>query len=247
MTKLETNAIHAGMRPEENLQALSLPPISTGVSFKLPGFGSKLFEALLLESDEAAHAYSRWSNPTVRVLEKRMATLEGADAAVAVASGMAAISALVLTFLSAGDHIIVGEVCYVGAAELFGVHLPRFGIEVSMVDTSDLVQVQNAVRTNTKLIFIETPVNPILKIVDIAGCAAIAHAAGAKLVVDSTYATPVLQLPLHLGADFVIHSMTEVSQWAWRCHGGNRTGKPTRYLKNSPGHAGSSWRGAQSF
>ena len=209
MTKLETKAIHAGMLPEENLQALSLPPISTGVSYKLPAFGSKLFEALLLEHDQTEHVYSRWSNPTVRVLEQRMAALEGAQAAVAVASGMAAISALAFTFLSAGDHIIANEVCYAGAVELFGLHLPRFGIEINLVDTSDLDQVQQAIKPNTRLIYIETPVNPLLKIVDIGACAAIAHAVGAKLVVDSTFATPVLQNPIELGADYVIHSMTK--------------------------------------
>lgn len=209
MSKLETDSIHAGLDPDENLQALSLPPISTGVSYKLPAFGNKLFDALLMENDHAAHVYSRWSNPTVRVLEERVAALEGAPAAVAVASGMAAISALVLTFLSAGDHIIANEVCYAGAVELFALHLPRFGIEVSLVDTSDLDQVQDAVKPNTKLIYIESPVNPLMKIVDIGACAAIAHAAGAKLAVDSTFATPVLQRPMEMGADFVIHSMTK--------------------------------------
>lgn len=209
MSKLETDSIHAGLVPEENLQALSLPPISTGVSYKLPAFGSKLFDALLMENDQAAHVYSRWSNPTVRVLEERVAALENAPAAVAVASGMAAISALVFTFLSTGDHLIANEVCYAGAVELFAVHLPRFGIEVSLVDTSDLDQVQDAVRPNTKLIYIESPVNPLMKIVDIGACAAIAHAAGARLAVDSTFATPVLQRPFDIGADFVIHSMTK--------------------------------------
>ncbi len=209
MSKLETDSIHSGLVPEENLQALSLPPISTGVSYKLPGFGSKLFEALLLENNRTAHVYSRWSNPTVRVLEERMAALEGAPDSLAVASGMAAISALAFTFLSAGDHLIANEVCYAGAVELFALHLPRFGIEVSLVDTSDLDQVQDAVRPNTKLIYIESPVNPLMKIVDIGACAAIAHAAGAKLAVDSTFATPVLQRPMEMGADFVIHSMTK--------------------------------------
>ena len=111
MSKLETDSIHAGLVPEENLQALSLPPISTGVSYKLPAFGNKLFDALLMENDRAAHVYSRWSNPTVRVLEARVAALEGAPASVAVASGMAAITALVFTVRSAGDHLIANEVC----------------------------------------------------------------------------------------------------------------------------------------
>ncbi len=178
-------------------------------TFKLPRFGGKLFEALALSSPRAPHAYTRWSNPTLRALEDRLAALEGAEAAVVTATGMAAVSALVFTLLSSGDHLIASEVCYAGSVELFGLHLSRFGIEVSLVDTSDAGQVQAALRPNTKLIFVETPANPILRLADIAALAEIAHGAGAPLAVDSTWAGPLLQRPLALGADYVIHSLTK--------------------------------------
>ena len=122
---------------------------------------------------------------------------------------MAAVSALLLTLLGKGDHVVASEVCYAGSVELFGQHLPRFGIEVSLVDTSDLEQVQAALRPNTRLVYAETPANPILRISDIAALAEIAHAAGVPLAVDSTWASPALQQPLALGADFVIHSLTK--------------------------------------
>jgi methionine-gamma-lyase len=114
-----------------------------------------------------------------------------------------------LTLLSKGNHVVASEVCYAGSVELFGLHLPRFGIEVSLVDTSDLEQVRSAIRPNTRLVYAETPANPILRISDIAGLAGIAHAAGIPLAVDSTWASPALQQPLALGADFVIHSLTK--------------------------------------
>ena len=178
-------------------------------SFRLPRFGIKLFDALTMDSARPPYAYTRWSNPTVRALEDRLAALEGAEAGLAVATGMAAISALALTFLSSGDHLIASEVCYAGAVELSGLHLPRFGIEVSLVDTGDLDQVRAALRPNTRIVYAETPANPILRMADIGALAGIAHAAGALLAVDSTWAGPTLQRPLALGADYVIHSLTK--------------------------------------
>lgn len=178
-------------------------------TFKLPPFGAKLFDALTLGSPRAAHAYTRWSNPTLRALEDRLAALEGAEAAVVTATGMAAVSALNFTLLSSGDHLVASEVCYAGSVELFGLHLPRFGIEVSLVDTSDVEQVRAALRPNTKLVYVETPANPILRIADIAALAGVAHSAGALLAVDSTWAGPLLQQPLALGADYVVHSLTK--------------------------------------
>ncbi|MFN2220828.1 MAG: trans-sulfuration enzyme family protein, partial [Anaerolineae bacterium] len=190
-------------------------PLHMATSFRLPGFGKKLFDALLMESDRPPHAYTRWSNPTLRALEERMIALEEAGsttvdtAAVATASGMAAISAILLTFLNKGDHVVASEVCYAGAVELFGERLPRLGIEVSLVDTSDVGQVRAALRPETRLVYVETPANPILRIADIAGLSDLAHGAGALLVVDSTFAGPTLQRPLRLGADYVVHSMTK--------------------------------------
>jgi methionine-gamma-lyase len=122
---------------------------------------------------------------------------------------MAAVSALVLTFLSSGDHLIASEVCYAGSVELFGIHLPRLGIEVSLVDTSELDQVREAVRPNTRMIYVETPSNPIQRISDIQGLAEIAHSSRARLAIDSTWAGPTLQRPLDLGADYVVHSLTK--------------------------------------
>lgn len=204
----ETIAVHAGEGADPTTGALRLP-LHMATTFKLPRFGGKLFEALTLASPRAAHAYTRWSNPTLRALEDRLAALEGAKAAMVTASGMAAVSALIFTLLSGGDHLIASEVCYAGSAELFGLHLPRFGIQVSLVDTSDADQVRAALCPNTKLIFAETPANPILRIADIAALAEVAHTAGVPLAVDSTWAGPILQRPLALGADYVVHSLTK--------------------------------------
>ena len=204
----ETLAVHAGENADPTTGAMRLP-LHMATTFKLPKFGIKLFDALMMDSAKHPFAYTRWGNPTLRALEERLSALEGAEAAVVTASGMAAVSALVFTFLSAGDHIIASEVCYAGSVELFGIHLPRFGIEVSLVDTSDLDQVCAALRPNTKLIYAETPANPILRISDISELAKISHEAGAVLAVDSTWASPSLQKPIALGADFVIHSLTK--------------------------------------
>jgi len=204
----ETLAVHAGENPDPTTGATRMP-LHMATTFKLPKFGARLFDALMMDSQNPPFAYTRWGNPTLRSLEERLSALEGAEAAVVTASGMAAVSALVFTFLSSGDHLIASEVCYAGSVELFGIHLPRFGIEVSLVDTSDSDQVRAALRPNSRMIYVETPANPILRIADIAALAGIAHEAGTLLAVDSTWAGPVLQKPLDLGADFVIHSLTK--------------------------------------
>ncbi len=208
MNEFETFAVHAGEEADPETGALR-QPLHMSTTFKLPGFGIKLFEAIYMDTARPPYAYTRWCNPTLRALEDRLIALESAEAAVVVASGMAAISALIFTLLSSGDHLIASEVCYAGSVELFGEHLPRFGIEVSLVDTSDLEQVAAALKPNTKLIYAETPANPILRISDIAVLAEIAHQAGAQLAVDSTWASPALQKPLALGSDYVIHSLTK--------------------------------------
>jgi methionine-gamma-lyase len=206
--KFETLAIHAGENPDPNSGAIR-HPIHMSNTFKLPKFGIKLFDALLMESDSSPFVYTRWGNPTLRDLEERLTALEGAEAAVVTASGMAAISALVFTFLQKGDHLIASEVCYAGTVELFGQYLPRYGIEVSLLDTSDLEQVRAAVQTNTKMIFLETPANPILSITDIPEIVKIAHESNILVVVDSTWSGPTIQIPIKLGADFVIYSLTK--------------------------------------
>jgi cystathionine beta-lyase/cystathionine gamma-synthase len=212
-----TLAVHAGEEANPATGAMRLP-IDMATTFKLPPFGPGLIDALMLDSPHPPHAYTRWSNPTLRALEQRLVALETASLAPAkkkkvdalvTASGMAAVSALMLTLLGKDDHVIASEVCYAGSVELFGQYLPRYGIQVTLVDTSDLQQVQAALRPNTRLVYAETPANPILRLADISGLAGIAHAAGVPLAVDSTWASPALQQPLALGADFVIHSLTK--------------------------------------
>jgi methionine-gamma-lyase len=206
--RFDTQAVHAGQEPDPVTGSVT-PPIHMTTTFKLPEPGPRLMDALFLRGDRPPHVYSRWSNPSVRTLEEKMAALEGAEAGVAFASGMAAVSSVLFTFLSAGDHVVASDVCYAGTAELLGLHAGRYGIEVSLVDTSDAEAVRKALRPNTRLVYIETPANPILRLTDIAAVAGIAHQAGVPLVVDSTFATPVFQRPLSLGADFVLHSMTK--------------------------------------
>jgi methionine-gamma-lyase len=145
----ETLAIHAGEAADQETGALR-GPIHMTTTFKLPKFGVKLFDALFMESPDSPFVYTRWSNPTLRSLEERLAALEGAEECAVFGSGVGAISALALTLLSSGDHLVSSDICYAGALELFSLHLPRFGIEVSLVDSSDPDQVQAALKDNTK-------------------------------------------------------------------------------------------------
>lgn len=202
----ETLALHAGA-PAPALGAPVSPPLVAATSyFTTPdavGFSaSDMTEA-------SPHFYTRWSNPTVGLLEARLAALEGGAGAVCYASGMAAVSALFLSRLKAGDHLVLSEVCYAGVAEFGHDTLARFGIEATAVDTSEPTQVAAALRPTTRLVHVETPANPILKLSDIAAIAALAHGAGAELSVDSTIATPIATQPLALGADYVLHSLTK--------------------------------------
>ena len=207
---IDTLAIQAGEDPDDTASAAMRLPIEMSTSFKMPEFGPDLFDTMLLSSDRPKyHTYTRWTNPTLRAFEDRVAALEGAEAGLAFAGGMSAISGLALTILSQGDHVIISDVCYMGAVELFGTHLTRFGIQVSRVNTSDPQAVQEAIRPNTKMIYVETPSNPILRISNIPLLADIAHAGGAVLAVDSTFAGPTLQRPIELRADFVLHAATK--------------------------------------
>ena len=201
----QTLAIHGGERPDPATGASS-PNIvmsSTFVTDKPEGFSAyELTEA-------SPFVYTRWANPTVRQLEQKIALLEGSEACAAFASGMAAANAILFGELSSGDHVILSDVAYAGIAELARDTLPRLGVAVSKVDTSDLDALAEAVRDETKLIFIDTPCNPLLRLTDIAAVAEIATGAGARLAVDSTFASPVGSKPLALGADYVMHSATK--------------------------------------
>jgi cystathionine gamma-synthase len=206
MPRDATLSLHAGADNREIGEPASSPPVMATSFFTHPDAAG--FSANDL-SETAPHFYTRWSNPTLALLEARLAALDGGEAALTFASGMAAISALFLDRLASGDHLVLSNVCYAGVAELAHDILPKHGIVVTPVDTSNLDAVAAAMRPNTKLVHIETPANPILRLSDIAALAAIAHAGGAELSVDATIATPLGTKPLILGADYVVHSLTK--------------------------------------
>jgi len=177
-------------------------------------------EQRFIESGPDEFVYARYGNPTVRMFEERMALLEGSEDAFATASGMAAVSATLFSGLKAGDHIVSSKALFGSCLYNVETLLPRFGVEVSFVDGTDLDQWRAAVREDTKLVFFEAIANPTLEIIDIAGVAEIAHRVGAKVVVDNVFATPVFQRSLDLGADVVIYSATKHIDGQGRTLGG---------------------------
>lgn len=164
--------------------------------------------------------YSRFSNPTVAAFEQRMIDLEGAEAARATATGMAAVTAAVLAPLRAGDHVVAAKALFGSCRFIIEDLLPRYGIEATLVDGLDLDQWQRAMRPNTRTCFLESPTNPTLDVIDIGAVAAIAHQGGARLIVDNVFATPIWQSPLTLGADVVVYSATKHIDGQGRCLGG---------------------------
>lgn len=174
---------------------------------------------------EEGNVYSRFSNPTVTMLQDRLAAMEGAEACVATASGMAALLAIVMSLLKSGDHIVASRGLFGATQQLLGPIFERFGVVTSFVPATDLDAYRAAVQPNTKLFFIETPSNPLTQLVDIAAVAEIAHAAGALLVVDNSFCTPVLQRPLEHGADLVMYSATKALEGQGRVLGGAVLGR----------------------
>ena len=202
----ETMAVHAGEFVDPATRASS-PNLVMSVTFApeaVTGFSAR---------DEQGYdgfVYGRVGSPTVAQLEAKLAALEGADAALCFGSGVAAAHALICGRLGRGDHLIVPDANYVGIAELARDTLPRFGIEVSYVDIANTGEVAAAIRPNTRMLWLETPANPTMKLCDIAALARLAHERGVRdVAVDSTYATPMATQPLALGADFVVHSLTK--------------------------------------
>ena len=189
-----------------------------------------LTEGFVYDSADAAEArfkgtepgfiYARFGNPTVAMFEQRMALLEGAEAARATASGMAAVTAALMGLLRAGDHVVAARALFGSCLYVVEEWLPRFGVASTLVDGTDLDQWRAAMRPDTKVCFLESPTNPQLEIFDVAAIAEIAHAGGAKLVVDNVFATPLLQQPLALGADVVVYSATKHIDGQGRCLGG---------------------------
>jgi len=192
-----TTAVRGGTSPDSATGAV-LTPIYQSTTYQQQALGV-----------HKGYTYSRSGNPTVSALESALGALENTPPAVCFATGMAAISALLLSVLKAGEHVIVSDVVYGGTVRLFREVLEHFEVSVSFVDTSDLVAVRNAVQANTKLVFIETPANPTLKLTDIAGIAKVLIGTKIKLVVDNTFLTPILQRPLDLGADISLLSTTK--------------------------------------
>jgi methionine-gamma-lyase len=201
----QTKAIHAGEFPDP-VTGASAPNIVMSTTFVVEADTGFSVEGM---DENDAWVYTRWGNPTIRQLEEKLAAIEGAETAVAFASGMGAIVALLFHLLKSGDHAVISDVAYAALSEITNEMIPDLGIEISKVNTSDLEAVSAAMRTNTRLVYIETPCNPILRLTDIAAVADIARKAGAKLAVDSTFATPMASKPLQLGADFVVHSLTK--------------------------------------
>jgi methionine-gamma-lyase len=201
-----TKAIHGASNEKDPSRALAAPIYQTATfSFESTEQGGRIFSA-----EEEGFLYTRVGNPTTSQLEEKLAILEGAEACLALASGMGAISSAIWTILKAGDHIISSRTIYGCTHELFEIGLPQFGVEVSFVDMSDPENVRNAIKDNTKLIFVETPANPNLILNDIKAISSIAHEKNGILVMaDNTFASPYLQLPLSLGADIVVHSATK--------------------------------------
>ncbi|MFC3607105.1 O-succinylhomoserine sulfhydrylase [Stutzerimonas tarimensis] len=175
--------------------------------------------------DQPGNVYSRYTNPTVRAFEQRIAALEGAEQAVATASGMSAIMATVMSLCSAGDHILVSRSVFGATVSLFEKYFKRFGVQVDYVPLVDLAAWEAAFKPNTRLLFVESPSNPLAELVDIEALAELAHRHNAKLVVDNCFCTPVLQKPLALGADIVVHSATKYIDGQGRCLGGVVAGR----------------------
>ena len=171
------------------------------------------------------NVYSRYTNPTVRSFEERLAALEGAEQAVGFATGMAAITAVVMSLCSAGDHVLVSQSVFGSTISLFEKYFKRFGVEVDYVPLADVGGWERAIKPNTKLLFVESPSNPLAELVDITALSAVAQAKGAMLVVDNCFSTPALQQPLALGADIVVHSATKFIDGQGRCMGGAVCGR----------------------
>ncbi len=195
-------------------------------------FDSAAQAAAVFAGEEPGYIYSRFSNPTVRAFEQRLAAMEGGDACVATASGMAAILAMCMAILKSGDHILASRTLFGSTISLFNNILGRFGVDVTYVDPGDLDAWAAALRPNTRLFFVETPNNPLTEVVDIRALADIAHDAGCLLAVDNCFLTPILQQPLKLGADIVIHSATKYLDGQGRCIGGAVVGDSERIGKD---------------
>ena len=200
-----TRAVHSGESPDAATGA-SAPNIVMSSTFVID---EPISFSAQDKPDDAPYVYSRWDNPTVTVLQDKLAALEEAEACRCFASGMAATSALLLSTLSQGDRLVMSDSNYPGTAELARKTLTRLGVDVILADLSDLEAAARAITAGVRLVWAETPANPTLRLTDIRGVAELAHSVGAEFAVDSTFASPVATRPLLLGADYVVHSLTK--------------------------------------
>jgi len=212
-----TEAIHAGeslpILPSDGEEGLSE---KTGIPLLTPIYQNSTFQfqtaaecELACIDEESGYIYTRWGNPTQQVLEQKLAVLETGEAALATASGMGAISTALLTALLDGGHVVAMETLYSAAYNLLNEDFPRMGIETTFVDATDPNKIESAIRPDTKVIYLESPTNPLLKLVDIAACAEIAKTHNITSIIDNTFATACGQQPITLGIDVVLHSMTK--------------------------------------
>ncbi|MEZ4373377.1 MAG: aminotransferase class I/II-fold pyridoxal phosphate-dependent enzyme [Polyangiaceae bacterium] len=205
-----TRAVHAGEAIDEQqalTQARALePPLVLSSAYNL---GTADDAAGAFRGENELYIYGRWRNPGVESLERKLANLESAEAAVATASGMAAVTGALLSRLVAGDHVVAPWSCYGETSRLLREHLPKLGITTSFVDGSSVEAYRTALTPQTRVVYAETPSNPVMKICDLEALAKLSHEHGAELICDNTFATPVHQRPIELGADLVLHSMTK--------------------------------------
>lgn len=203
----QTRAVHAGEAPDPATGATT-PNIVMSTTYAADP--SVQFSIADQEGAiSSGFVYTRWGNPTIQQLAKKLAALEGTRRCVLFGSGMAAISALFLHLLKSGDHVVMSDVTYAGASELANEILPKMGIRIVRVNMSDLKEVEQAILPETRLVYLETPCNPICRLTDIKAVSQLAKRVGARVAVDSTFATPLATRPIELGADFVIHSLTK--------------------------------------
>jgi len=204
---VHTLSVHSGEGTDTDTRAIRRP-IHMANSYELPTDIEELIKVFSWDHLDKFE-YTREHSATPRHLEEKLSALEGSEDCVVTASGMGAISATLFTLLKAGDHVVASEICYTGTQGLFGDHLPRFGVDISLVDTTIIEEVKAAIRPDTKMVYVETPGNPLVMISDIKKIAGLAHEVGAIFVVDSTWSGLITQKPIRLGADIVIHSATK--------------------------------------
>ena len=211
-----TRAVHGGTRRSPYGETSEAVFLTQGFVYE----SAEQAEARFIESGDDEYVYSRYGNPTVRMFEERMASLEGAEDAFATASGMAAVNGSLFSMLKAGDHVVSSRALFGSCLYIAENLLPRFGIEVTFVDGTELGQWSGAVRPGTKAVFMESVSNPTLEVIDLKAVGEIAHAGGAAVVVDNVLSTPLFQDPLALGADVVVYSATKHLDGQGRCLGG---------------------------